>query len=273
MKHLLFFLFLYLPLSVVSAQSYKELSEQAIESIEIDSLERAEKLLLQALKLEPKNPHNALLFSNLGLVQRGLRRYDDAIESYTFALNIAPLAVPILLNRGAIYLEMGMSDRAYIDYCQVLDTDEVNAEALLMRGYIYTLRRDYKAARIDYNRLLELDEQSYSGRFGLATINQKEGKFREALDILNTLLVENPADATLYVARAGVEEEMGHAELAMIDIEEAIRLQSTLVEAYLMRGEIYLKQKKLSLARQDFEKAISLGVPQTDLHEQLKQCE
>lgn len=56
-----------------------------------------------------------------------------------------------------------------------------------MRAYIYTLRRDYKAARMDYNRLLELDSQSYSGRLGLATIEQKEGKFREALDLLNRL--------------------------------------------------------------------------------------
>ena len=41
-----------------------------------------------------------------------------------------------------------------------------------MRAYIYVLRRDYPAARMDYNRLLELDPQSYSGRVGLATLEQ-----------------------------------------------------------------------------------------------------
>ena len=101
-----------------------------------------------------------------------------ALESYSFALNFAPLAVPILLDRAAIYMEMGKTDRAYTDYCQVLDEDKQNKEALLMRAYIYVLRRDYPAARIDYNRLLELDPQSYSGRLGLATLEQKEGKFR-----------------------------------------------------------------------------------------------
>ena len=74
-----------------------------------------------------------------------------------------------------------------------------------MRAYIYILRRDYPAARIDYNRLLELDPQSYSGRLGLATLEQKEEKFRESLDILNKMIVETPEDATLYVARADVE--------------------------------------------------------------------
>jgi hypothetical protein len=60
--------------AVAFAQTYQQLSERAIECIEKDSLPKAEELLLQALKLEPKNAKNALLFSNLGLVQRRLAR-------------------------------------------------------------------------------------------------------------------------------------------------------------------------------------------------------
>ena len=236
------------------AQTYQQLSERAIDCIEKDSLPQAEELLLRALKLEPKNAKNALLFSNLGLVQRRLGEFDKALESYSFALNFAPLAVPILLDRAAIYMEMGKTDRAYTDYCQVLDGDKQNK------------------ARIDYNRLLELDPQSYSGRLGLATLEQKEGKFREALAILNKMIVEYPEDATLYIARADVERDMKHEDLALVDLEEAIRLDTSSADAYLLRGNIYLVQKKKALAKSDFEKAISLGVPPADLHEQLKQC-
>lgn len=256
----------------VCAQTYQQLSEKAIECIEKDSLLQAEELLVKALKMEPKNAKNALLFSNLGLVQRRLGEFDKALESYSFALNFAPLAVPILLDRAAIYMETGKADRAYTDYCQVLDEDKRNKEALLMRAYIYVTRRDYPAARIDYTRLLEIDPQNYSGRLGLATLEQKEGKFREALDILNKMIVESPYDSVLYIARADVEREMKHDELALVDLEEAIRLDTSLVDAYLLRGNIYLSQNKKALAKADFEKAVSLGVPPADLHEQLKQC-
>ena len=256
----------------LSAQTYQQLSEKAIECIEKDSFHRAEELLLQALKLEPKNAKNALLFSNLGLVQRRLGEYDKALESYSFALNFAPLAVPILLDRAAIYMETGSDGTVLIPTIAECLMKTSRIRALLMRAYIYILRRDYPAARIDYNRLLELDPQSYSGRLGLATLEQKEEKFRESLDILNKMIVETPEDATLYVARADVEREMKHEDLALVDLEEAIRLNASLADAYLLRGNIYLMQKKKALAKADFEKAISLGVPPADLHEQLQQC-
>lgn len=41
-----------------------------------------------------------------------------------------------------------MQDKAYVDYCQVMDVDKKNTEALLMRAYIYMLRRDYKGEEI-----------------------------------------------------------------------------------------------------------------------------
>ena len=135
--------------------------------------------------------------------------------SYTH-LDVYKRQVPILLDRAAINLEMGNTDRAYTDYCQVLDEDKQNKEALLMRAYIYVLRRDSPAARIDYNRLLEIDPQSYSGRLGLATLEQKEGKFKEALEILNKMITATPEDATLYIARADVEREMKHEDLACL---------------------------------------------------------
>lgn len=39
---------------------------------------------------------------------------------------------------------------------------------------------------------------------------------------------------------------MKHVDLAMMDLEEAIKLDSSQTEAYLIRGQIYLSQKKRS---------------------------
>ena len=154
-----------------------------------------------------------------------------------------------------------------------------NEEALLMRAYIYMQQREYKMAKADYERLLKVNPASYNGRLGLATLEQKEGKHEDALRILNNMFAAKGKDAQLspsqyamlYVARAGVEKDLKHMDMALVDLEEAIRLDSSQPDIYLMRGEIYLAQKKKDLAKRDFEKAISLGVPQSDLRDLLKQ--
>ena len=118
--------------AVTFAQTYQQLSERAIECIEKDSLPQAEELLLQALKLEPKNAKNALLFSNLGLVQRRLGEFDKALESYSFGLNFAHFARPCRhlygngKNRPCLYgllpgVGRGQAEqRSFVDACLYL---------------------------------------------------------------------------------------------------------------------------------------------------------
>ena len=60
--------------------------------------------------------------------------------------------------------------------------------------------------------------------------------------------MEFPEDAVLYVARADVERDMKHDDLALVDLDEAIRLAPDSIDA------------------------ISLGVPPADVHEQMQQC-
>jgi tetratricopeptide (TPR) repeat protein len=222
--------------------------------------------------MEPANPHNALIFSNIGTLQRQMQRLDEAVESYTYALNLAPYSIPVLLNRAAVYMEQGFSNRAYVDYCIVLDKDKKNTEALLMRAYIYMIRRDYNAARIDYNCLLEVDTLHYSARLGLATLNQREEKFREAMNILEELIAEYPIEMELYVARAEVEQNMNLPDLAIMDIDRAIQLNPLSAEAFLLRGKINLAYKKKKAAKKDFEKAKLLGISSSEVREWLQQC-
>lgn len=282
MKRFIFSLILFIGAGTSAfAQTYEKLTELAASVIERDSLEQAEAYIMKALKADPANPHNALLFSNLGAIQRRDMRYEKALESYTYALNIAPRAVPVLLNRAALYLELGKNGLARVDYSLVLDLETDNQEALLMRAYIYMQERAYKAARSDYNRLLKLNPLSYKGRLGLATLAQKEGEFEESLTLLNKMIadkmdgdapVTDKLYAVLYVARAGVEADMKHHDLALVDLEEGLRLNPSQLEAYLMRGQIYLSLKKKELAKSDFEQAVSLGAPQADVRELLQRC-
>ncbi|WP_300725082.1 tetratricopeptide repeat protein [uncultured Bacteroides sp.] len=272
MRKLILLSLLLCAMSAVKGQSYSELVEKAMDYTLKDSLAQAEELYKEALKLDPKNARNALLFSNLGTVQKRMGRLDDAIESYTMALNITPYATAILLNRASIYMEKGFREKAYLDYCNVIDLLPNDKEARLMRAYIYMYRRQYKEARIDYNVVVGEDAQNMTARLGLVMLDQKEGRFQSAIESLNLLINENPREAMLLKMRANIELEQKYPELALMDLEEAARVDTKDADIWVMIGDIQLELKNKGKAKEAYEKAIALGIPRLNLAEQLKNC-
>ncbi len=281
MKQLYTFILLaLLTATSATAQSYTDLYERSVTALEQDSLQLAEALITQALKAEPANEHNALLFANLGWLQRRQHRYEEALDSYTYALNFAPLSVSILMDRATLLLEMGRDERARVDYSLVLDLDRHNQEALLMRAYIYQRERNYKEAHADYDSLLSVAPRHYQGRLGLATLYQKEQKYEPAMMLLNTLVEEerqadtpdNQRLAVLHLAKAYVEWEQGWAEPALMDLEASMQAHDQLSEAYLLQGQILLSQGKKRPAKNCFLRARELGVSDAELREWMQQC-
>ena len=123
---------------------------------------------------------------------------------------------------------------------------------------------------MDYQRLLEEEPGNKTARVGLAMVNQKDKRYREALEELNRWIVDYPRDASLLKARAELEVEMNTLELAVMDLENAVKLTPNDAEIYVMCGEIYLAQGKKREAYAAFERAIKLGVPRPQLQERLK---
>ena len=256
----------------MQAQTYHELVDRAMSCTLNDSLQQAEELFEKALQLEPSNARNALLFSNLGTVQKRLGKTDKAIESYTLALNITPYATSILLNRGALYLDRGLLDKAYLDYCNVIDLMPENLEARLFRAYIYMQQRKYDEARIDYNVIVGKDAKHKSARLGLVMLDQYQGKMMAAHDGLNLLVNDYPEDASLLKMRANLEVEENFLDAALADLEAAAKLNPKDAELCCQLGEVYLMLKKKDEAKHSFEKAISLGIPRSALQHRIKAC-
>ena len=270
MKRVYLYMVMMLACCHLSAQTYDELISRAMSAVEADSLYQAETLFKKALQKEPANLRNALLFSNLGTIQRRMGKNKEALESYSLALNLTPYSKTMLLNRASLYLEMDYLDKAYVDYCNVIDLDANNQEALQFRAYIYMRRRQYQDARNDYQSLLEAVPGDKTARIGMAMVNQKLQRYRESLEEFNRLIVDYPQDVSLLKARAELEVEMNTLELALLDLESAVKLAPNDAEIYVMCGDIYIAQGRNREAYRAFEKAIELGVPRPELQERLK---
>ena len=131
-------------------------------------------------------------------------------------------------------------------------------------------RRQYQDARNDYQSLLEAVPGDKTARIGMAMVNQKLQRYRESLEEFNRLIMDYPQDVSLLKARAELEFEMNTLELALLDLESAVKLAPNDAEIYVMCGDIYIAQGRNREAYRAFEKAIELGVPRPELQERLK---
>lgn len=235
-----------------------------------DSLIQAENCYLQAIRLEPKNKQNALLYANTARLQRRQGRQKDALSSYATSLGFQPYQVSVLLDRASLLLEMGMEGNALMDCSMVIDLDSMNREALLMRSYINYKKRDYREAETDYLRLLRTNPSDSVAAMGLAVLYQSWEKPNQAIDVWNGLIERSPQEAPLYLYRAEVERSCGSYEFALMDVDKYISLTEPSAEIWVLRGDLCMNLGKKEQARRNYLQAIGQGKPRHELKERLK---
>lgn len=61
---------------------------------------------------------------------------------------------------------------------------------------------------------------------------------------MNLLIEDYPKDASLYKMRANLELEQNLPDAALLDLEEALKLDNRDADTYVVMGDIYLQMEK-----------------------------
>lgn len=239
--------------------SYQEYVTKGIALLKQDSLLQAEPCFLQAIKAEPTQKSNALLYNYLGQIQERTGRSQEALSSYGNAILLSPTSVDYVLNRGSLYLSLDNQDRALQDYTKVIELEPKNEEALFFRAYIYTTKRMYKEARFDYEKLVGINPNHEKALLGLVLLNNKTGRPREAMEQIDQLIRFYPTNALYRNIRGGIHVQRKNYELAVKDYNHAVELEPANPEHLISRAECFLEMKKRKQAQADIQKAQSLG--------------
>ena len=258
MKRFSYFLILLFSNLFLHAQLYELGVKQVIEALAVDSLQKAEGLIQETIKLDPVRKSNAVLYQYLGEIYQRRNENEKALDAYTKGIDLSP-TTDLLLTRASLYLQLDNQDRALTDYNKLLEAEPDNEEALFFRAFILSSQRKYKDARTDYRHLLELNPTHEDAMLGLAILNSKDGRPKEAMDGLDALVQFYPNHAKHYLARCGLLEQQKEYEKAKKDINMALELEPENPECYLTRASLYLAMKKKKLAQQDCKTAIRLG--------------
>lgn len=249
--------------SLLSAQTtspeYYNLMGDADKEIKDGNWAAAEEYLRQALRLEPANPSNVLLMSNLGMVQFYDGRELDALSTLNSAHAMAPASVTVLLNRAKVYASIGRSDKAADDYNTVVRLDSTLVEP---RFYLAMIALDEGKAAVCSQRVDSLTAIAPDHRLthvASAMLLMHTCRYSEAIPHWSTALRED-ADAAYYSSRALCYLLTDQIAAAAEDISSGLALDPTDGELYLYRALLNKMRFRPDDAKADGELAVKWGV-------------
>ena len=215
----------------------------------------AEQWLLKAIKLEPENPNNSLLLSNIATLQRYQGRLADAVKNYSLALDMTPHAVTLLLNRAALYVEMDSVQRAIDDFERVCELDMYNTEARYSLGVLAMERGDTKRAEDLFTEIKRINPNSGLYHEGMGLLNKRNGNHARAAELFTQVIKVQPT-AQLLGHRADCYLAMKRLNDAADDIRTALEMTPDDPFLYLLRAKL----NKLRFQREDMERDIDMAV-------------
>lgn len=220
----------------------------------------AESLFLKAMRLEPANPSNVLLMSNLGMVRFYQGNDSMALATLDDALRMAPNATVLIANRAKVLSAMGRQSDALADWERVLEIDSANVDALYFHVLATIGSGDSLRAESQLQRLERLAPDDSRTNFARATFFTCQGRYAQAVGPLSRVVAANPR-AEHYAALAIAHIMSGSLSEASDDIARGLQLDPAYGELYLYRALLNKLRYRPADASTDARRAISLGIP------------
>lgn len=238
---------------------YYAMIDSAQVGINHEDWPRAEQWLRKALAADPDNAANSLVLSNLATIQRFQGKSEEALKNYTFALDLTPNAVTLLLNRAALLLELGRTQQAVSDYERVATLDANDVESRYSLGMIAVEQGDYERAKLMFDEIERNNPKSALASEGRGFMCKAQGDFEHAVEHLS-VVIKAKRDAHLLGNRADCYLALKRLNNAADDIREALRLTPEDAYLYVLRAKLNKLRYNYADMQKDIELAVQYGL-------------
>lgn len=226
---------------------------QAKVSLAADRLEAAEAAYRKALRLDRKNTGAYVELTTLLLSEN---REDDAIELLTDGLDQVDDPALLLAHLGHIYLKraslsndqtavLRYRDQAISLYEQALKKRPQDTKLLQQLGEMYMINQDMENAARIYTRLVPLTPEDPQSRQKLALALIASGKQEKAVQTLEQMVNQGPANPRVYFYLGELYQQLGDNENAILNYRLAAKAGDTpMAAAYIKLALLQVETDK-----------------------------
>lgn len=246
---------------------YLQMVDSSAVATAAGQLDRAEFFLQSAMQMEPSNPGNIMLLSNLGIIQFRNGKPDKALVTLGRAHAMAPRAVVVLDNRAGVLAAMGRDQEAMADYACILEIDSLHAPALFSHAMLAMRQGDIATAARELERLNGVRPADRNTLMGMASLRMAQTRFSDAIPFLDRLIDNYGAEATPSEAETTANYYYSRAYCRMLneqlsecaaDINKAIALDPSNPDSYELRAALHRMSYRNTEAEADSKKAKEL---------------
>ena len=193
-------------------------------------------------------------------VYEGEKKYAQALQKYTEAIELNPLNSFNYLERSRIYELMGEDQKAIADLNSLMqDQSDMNAYNFTQRADIYMRLGKYQEAIADYTKALGIENLN-----ALEEAKARKEILQKADGSVEEGVTQKLPLQSIYTLekRAKAYCKTGENQKAIVDLTKIIEESpqgSSLGDAYFLRGLIYRQLNEIEKMKQDWQKAESLG--------------
>jgi tetratricopeptide (TPR) repeat protein len=237
---------------------YFLLIEQSEKALEENDYDTAGLRLIEAMSVEPQNPLNVALLTNLGMIYYYNEQDSLALETLNEAVRRSPRLIGAHEMRARVLTGMNRDKEAYQDYCDIIEIDSINTNAHFMRGMMALYSGDAETAKSDFDVLNRVVPLARNTMLANGTYLAMTGNDREAISYFRKLLdVEKMPE--YYASLVGCLIAIDNLDEASKVLGEAFNRYKSDPELYYYRAKLNKLRYMIEDAHKDAKRAIELG--------------
>src|SRR5699024_11678128 len=146
-----------------------------------DILEQHQEAIDFLLEYIEIRPYNEVAWQNIGKQYYTLKKYEEALEAYDFAIISDDAFVGAYLEKGKVLERLGFYEKAIECYVLTLRLEDPSTFALLRAGKCYEKLGHFKLAKKFYNQCIDQDSLLDKGWLAIVRLYKRQKKYKPAL--------------------------------------------------------------------------------------------
>jgi len=203
-------------------------------------------------------PKDSTAYFQRAIFKEAIKDYKGAIEDYTIQGKINPSEPDNFFLRGIDRQKIKDYKNATADYNTTIKMEPDNPDAYRFRGQIKEIKKNYLGALKDYNKALSI--RPYSNAFyDRAKLYYKLKNYKKALHDFNNALEIDSTIVDAYRLKGVIELRNKEYKTSLISFTKAIQLAPSNKQLFLKRAEVNVYLKNQDAACSDYKQYKKLG--------------